>query len=118
PRDPHVITERILHEAQAPRLRANPQVRLDHSLIVGVAWMEHHPVFAEGDGPPEAIGRDVPDIEELHDDSGVGTMHDSCRFDTCRCPLWVRLSTMQTNRAKAPRNPRRSQIAAVGHAAI
>src|SRR5208337_1921316 len=70
--------------------------------------MEHHPVFAEGDGPPVAIGREVPDGEKRHDDSGVGTMHDSRGFDTCRCPLWVRLSTMQMNKTKAPRKPRRS----------
>ena len=64
-----MITERILHEAQAPRLRANPQVRLDHSLIVGIAWMEHHPVFAKGDRSPVAIGRDMSDGDEWHDDS-------------------------------------------------
>src|SRR5208282_2359538 len=34
--------------------------------------MEHHPVFAEGDGPPVAIGRDVPDGEERHDESWMG----------------------------------------------
>jgi hypothetical protein len=31
---------------------------LDHSLIVGVAWTEHHPVLAKGDRLPVAIGRD------------------------------------------------------------
>jgi hypothetical protein len=31
--------------------------------------MEHHPVFAEGDGSPVAIGCDVPDGEGRHDDS-------------------------------------------------
>ena len=29
--------------------------------------MEHHPVFAEGDGSAVAIGCDVPDGEERHD---------------------------------------------------
>jgi hypothetical protein len=38
-------------------------------LFVGVARMEHHPVFAEGDGSPVAIGREVPDGEGRHDDS-------------------------------------------------
>ena len=31
-----MIAERILHEVQAPRLRANLEVRLNYSLIVGV----------------------------------------------------------------------------------
>jgi hypothetical protein len=54
--------------------------------------MEHHPVFAEGDGSAVAIGCDVPDGEERHD-SAVRIMNDSYRFDICRCLLWVRLST-------------------------
>jgi hypothetical protein len=64
-----MIAERILHEAQAPRLRANLYVRLNHSLIAGGAWMEHHPVFAKGDRSPVAIGRDMSDGDEWHDDS-------------------------------------------------
>ncbi len=75
--------------------------------------MEHHPVLAEGDGPPVAIGRDAPDGEERHDESRTGAKHDSCRFDTCRCPTWVRLSTTHTDKTKAPRNPGRSQTSIV-----
>jgi hypothetical protein len=37
-------------------------------------------------------------------------MHDSCRFDPCRCPLSVRLSTM----LKHPQKPGRTQTAVVG----
>jgi hypothetical protein len=50
-----------LNEAQAPRLRADLEARLDHSLIVGVAWTQHHSVLAKGDRLPVAIGRNVPD---------------------------------------------------------
>lgn len=60
-RDPHMIAECVLNEAQAPGLRADLEARLDHSLIVGIAWAEHHPVLAKSDRPPVAIGRDVPD---------------------------------------------------------
>ena len=31
--------------------------------------MEHHPVFAKGDWSPVAIGRDMSDGDEWHDDS-------------------------------------------------
>jgi hypothetical protein len=61
PRDPHMIAECVLNEVQAPRLRADLEARLDHSLIVGVAWTKHHSVLAKGDRLPVAIGRDVPD---------------------------------------------------------
>ena len=47
--------------AQAPRLRADLEAHLDYSLIVGVAWTEHHSVLAEGDRLLVAIGRDVAD---------------------------------------------------------
>jgi hypothetical protein len=61
--------------------------------------MEHHPVFAEGDGSAVAIGCDVPDGEEWHD-SAVRIMNDSYRFDICRCLLWVNLSTMQAGKSE------------------
>jgi hypothetical protein len=54
-----MIAECVLNEAQAPRLRADLEARLDHPLIVGVAWTEHHSVLAKGDRLPIAIGRDV-----------------------------------------------------------
>ena len=50
-----------LNEAQAPRLRADLEARVDHSLIVGFARTEHHPVLAKGDRLPVAIGCNVPD---------------------------------------------------------
>src|SRR6266404_8282543 len=62
-----MIAECVLNEAQAPRLRADLNARPDYSLIVGVAWAEHHPVLAKGDRPPVAIGRDVPDGQCRHD---------------------------------------------------
>jgi hypothetical protein len=55
------ITECVLNEAQAPGLWADLKARLDHSLIVGVAWTEHHSVLAKADRLPVAIGRDVAD---------------------------------------------------------
>jgi len=54
-----MIAERVLNEAQALRLRADLETRLDHSLIMGVAGTEHHSVLAKGDRLPAAIGRDV-----------------------------------------------------------
>ena len=36
------------------------ETRLNHSLIVGIAWTEHHSVLAKG-WLPVAIGRDVAD---------------------------------------------------------
>ena len=62
-----MIAECVLNEAQAPRLRADLEARLDHSLIVAVAWAEHHSVLAKGDRLPVAIGRDVPDGQGRHD---------------------------------------------------
>src|SRR6266851_7379653 len=62
-----MIAECVLNEAQAPGLRADFEARLDHSLIVGVAGAEHHPVLAKGDRPPVAVGRDVPDGQCRHD---------------------------------------------------
>jgi hypothetical protein len=56
-----MIAESVLNEAQTPRLRADLETRLNHSLIVGIAWTEHHSVLAKGDRLPVAIGRDVPD---------------------------------------------------------
>jgi hypothetical protein len=55
-----------LNEAQAPRLRADLEARLDHSLIVGVTWTQHHSVLAKGDRLPVAIGRNVPDGKWRH----------------------------------------------------
>ena len=57
PRDPHMIAECVLNEVQAPRLWADLEAFLDHSLIVGVAWTEHHSVLAKGDRLPVAIGK-------------------------------------------------------------
>jgi hypothetical protein len=54
-----MITERVLNEPQALRLRGDLETRLDHSLIMGVAWAEHHSVFAEGHRLPVAIGRNM-----------------------------------------------------------
>src|ERR1700756_850865 len=62
-----MIAECVLNEAQAPGLRADLEARPDHSLTVGVAWAEHHPVLAKGDRPPVAVGRDVPDGQCRHD---------------------------------------------------
>jgi hypothetical protein len=42
-------------------LWADLEAFLDHPLIVGVAWTEHHSVLAKGDRLPVAIGRNVPD---------------------------------------------------------
>jgi hypothetical protein len=61
-----MIAECILNEAQVPRLRTDLEARLDYSLIVGVAWTEHHSVLAKGDGLPVAIGRDVADGQRWH----------------------------------------------------
>ena len=70
-----MIAECILNQAQAPGLRADLEARLDHLLIVGVARAEHHPVFAKGDRPPVAIGRDVPDGQCRHDFPVPGENH-------------------------------------------
>jgi hypothetical protein len=43
----------------------------------------------------------------------MGAKHDSCRFDTCRCPPLVRLSTTHTDKTKAPRKPRRCRTSIV-----
>jgi alpha-tubulin suppressor-like RCC1 family protein len=56
-----MIAECVLNEAKAHRLRANLEAHLAHSLIVGVAWTEHHSVLAKGDWLSVAIGRDVAD---------------------------------------------------------
>jgi hypothetical protein len=58
---PHMVSECVLNKAQAPRLRADLETRLNHSLIVGIAWTEHHSVLAKGHWLPVAIGRDVAD---------------------------------------------------------
>ncbi len=44
-----MIAERVLNEAQALRLRADLETRLDHSLIMGVAGTEHHSVLGGRD---------------------------------------------------------------------
>jgi hypothetical protein len=59
PRYPNMIAECVMNEAQASRLRADMNIRLDDSLVVGVAWAKHYSVLAEGDRPTVAIGRDV-----------------------------------------------------------
>jgi hypothetical protein len=59
PRYPNMIAEGVMNEAQASRLRADMKVRLDDSLVVGVARTKHYSVLAEGHRPPIAIGRDV-----------------------------------------------------------
>jgi hypothetical protein len=56
-----MIAEWVVNEAQAPRLWADLEARIDHSLIVGVAWTKHHSVLAKGDRLPVAIERDVAD---------------------------------------------------------
>jgi hypothetical protein len=56
-----MIAECVLNETQAPRLWTDLEARLYHSLIVGVAWTEHHSVLAKSDRLSVAIGRDVPD---------------------------------------------------------
>jgi hypothetical protein len=56
-----MISEWVLNEAQARRLRADLKARVDHSLIVGFARTEHHPVLTKRDRPPVAVGRNVPD---------------------------------------------------------
>jgi len=60
PSDPNVIAESVLNKAQARRLRANLEVRLDDFLGVGIARTEHQAVLAKGDRPPVVIGRYVP----------------------------------------------------------
>jgi hypothetical protein len=54
-----MIAECVLNQLQALRLRGDLETRLDHSLIMGVAWAEHHSVLAKGHRLPVAIGRDV-----------------------------------------------------------
>jgi hypothetical protein len=54
-----MIAERVLNEAQALRVPADLETRLDHSLIMEIAGTEHHSVLAKGDRLPVAIGRDV-----------------------------------------------------------
>ena len=57
-------------------------------------------MFAKGDGSPVAIGRNVSDGDERHDDPIEKSYMISGQFGTCRCPLWLSLSTRQSGRAK------------------
>jgi hypothetical protein len=79
-----MIAECVLNKVQAPGLRADLEARLGYSLIVGIAWEEHHPVLAKGDRPPVAVGRDVPDGQCRHDISVP--RRKSCMIRAnCRC---------------------------------
>jgi hypothetical protein len=56
----------VQNEAWALGLRADLDA-LEHPLIGGSAGAEHHPVLAESDWLPVAIGGDVPDSQCGHD---------------------------------------------------
>jgi hypothetical protein len=70
-----VISERVLNEAQARRLRADLEVRFEQPSVIGVARTKHHPVFAKGDRLAVAIGRNVPNGQYRHNHSMLGQNH-------------------------------------------
>ena len=46
---------------------------IDQSLVIAIAWPEHHPMLAKCDWPPIAVGRDVAYRQDCH---GVGLMRE------------------------------------------
>jgi hypothetical protein len=84
-----MIAECVLNEAQAPGLRADLEARLlDHSLIVGIAWAEHHPVLAKSDCPPVAIGLTcrMVSVRMMSPCQTAKFAHNSCQFSAAsRC---------------------------------
>ena len=74
-----MIAIRVLNETKTLRLRSDLEARFEHSLIRRIARTEHHPVFAEGDWSPVAIGRDVPDRQRWHNLSVLRPHHSKIR---------------------------------------
>src|SRR3954464_6423366 len=65
-RDRDAVAEDVVDPAELSRLGGDVQPRLEEPLVVALARAQQHPVLAEGDRLPVAVGRHVADGANRH----------------------------------------------------